>query len=163
MEMKGQGLVKRKSTLLIERKQLLDAIKQRVVIPMNLQDDQDLDLGVIIESINKSELQRQDLIASLEKKFSDLEELKEQEQIASENKYRREITDLQRALSHSTGPVVAVLNESNGDEHSDSDSVPLLKAAKESNDLKDYLTSENERLAKEKAVSGIFLYILNVF
>jgi len=154
MEMKGQGLVKRKSTLLTERKHLLDAIKQRVAIPLNLQDDQDLDLGVVIESINKSESQRQDIIASLEKKFSDLEELKEQTQTALETKYRREITDLQRALGHSTGPVVAVLNESNGDECSDSDSgdsAPLLRAAKESNDIKDYLSAENERLAKEKA------------
>jgi hypothetical protein len=153
MEMKGQGLVKRKSTLLTERKNLLDAIKQRVVIPLNLQDDQDLDVGVVIESINKSEAQRQDMILSLEKKFSDLEDLKEQEQLALETKYRKEISDLQRALSYSAGPVAAVFKESNGDESSDSDSAPLLKLEKESNDMKDYLTSENERLTKEKAVS----------
>lgn len=153
MEMKGQGLVKRKSTLLIERKNLLDAIKQRVVIPLNLQDDQDLDVGVVIESINRSEAQRQDMMLSLEKKFSDLEDLKEQEQLAMETKYWKEISDLQRALSCSAGPVTAIFKESNGDESSDSDSAPLLKLENESNDMKDYLTSENERLTKEKAVS----------
>lgn len=151
MELKGQGLVKKKSTLLIERKNLLDAIKQRVAIPFNLQDDQDLDIGVVIESINKSESHRQELMISLEKKFSNLEESKEQEQLAMETKYRKEISDLQRALSNSKSPVEAVFNESNNDEESDIE--PLLRTGDGSNDTTNFLMAENERLAKEKAVS----------
>lgn len=154
METKGQELVKKKVSLLNERKQLLDAIKERVAVPLNLEDDQDLDMRVVTESINKSEEQRRTLITSIEHKFEVLEQSKEVELIASESKYRKEIMDLQRLLTAATGPAATSVRaeaESDGDdeglEHS-----RLLKTEADSNGS-NYLVAENERLTKQKEVS----------
>ena len=180
METKGQELTKQKTVLLGERRQLLDAIKQRVAIPTSPGDDQELDTGVIIELMNKSDEHNKALISSLEKKASDLEQSKMHEALEIDAKHRKEIQDLKRALSLTSavsnisspadpsvsGVASPALATADGNislpgsttasvrnSINSQDTHPLQTSALMTAEAGDSLLLENERLIKEKNVS----------
>ena len=173
METKGQELTKQKTVLLGERRQLLDAIKQRVAIPTSPGDDQELDTGVIIELMNKSDEHNKALISSLEKKASDLEQSKMHEALEIDAKHRKEIQDLKRALSLTsavsnisspadpsvsgvTSPALAIADGNISLPGSTTASVRGSINSQDTHPLQttdnDSLLLENERLIKEKNV-----------
>lgn len=147
METKGQELVKIKAVLLAERKQLIDAIKQVVIIPVNLLDDNEFDIGLAIDLLNKSEDNQKVLVNSLEQKISDLEQSKMVELLECENRHRKEITNLQRSLNKPASNSVDTLEESvdAGASNTTEDLITLDLSPKEN----DYTLQENERLMKE--------------
>ena len=106
METKGQELVKIKAVLLNERKQLIDAIKQKVVIPVNSLDNDEFDVASIVQLIKKSDDNQRDLIEALNQKISDLEQSKLLELLECENKYKKDISNLQRTVNSSSSTVV---------------------------------------------------------
>jgi hypothetical protein len=147
METKGQELVKVKAVLLAERKQLIDAIKQVVIIPVNPLDDNEVDIGLAIELLNKSEENHNVVVNSLEQKISDLEQSKMVELLECENRHRKEITNLQRSFNKPASISVETAEESvdAGTSGTTEDLITFDVTSKES----DYTLQENERLMKE--------------
>jgi hypothetical protein len=80
MEAKGQELVKKKGTLLSERRHLLDALKLfGVITPLlnsNSADDVDLDTEAIVDEVKRAEEERRADISTLLQKIAKLEEVK---------------------------------------------------------------------------------------
>ena len=157
METKGQELNKRKVVLLNERRQLLDAIKLRVAIPVYPEDDQELDATLIVELMNKSDEHQRALMVSLEKKITDLDQLRLHETLASDAKHRREILDLQIALSaavssssFTTATTPSSVFESITGESKES--VPHLSTELVRADSQVLMLNANEMLMKEKDV-----------
>jgi hypothetical protein len=147
METKGQELVKIKAVLLAERKQLIDAIKQVVTIPVNPLDDNEFDIGLAIDLLNKSEENQRVLVNSLEQKISDLEQSKMVELLECENRHRKEITNLQRSFNKPASNSTETAEESvdAGASGTTEDLITFDISLKES----DYTMQENERLMKE--------------
>lgn len=157
METKGQELNKRRTLLLSERRQLLDAIRIRVIIPAYPADDQELDTGLIVELMNKSDVHQREIIASLEKRVTNLDQLRMHEALVSDAKHRREILDLQIALSTAASTSSAA-NSTTSFSPSESDTkeskephppvfMELIRA-----DSQVLMLSVNEKLTKEKDV-----------
>lgn len=151
METKGQELVKMKAVLLAERKQLIDAIKQVVVIPVNPLDDNEFDIGLATDSLKKSEENQKALVNSLEQKISDLEQSKMVELLECENRHRKEITNLQRSLNKPASILSETAEEpaDAGTSGTTEDLLTFEVTSKES----DYTLQENERLMKEIEVT----------
>ena len=163
METKGQELSKRKAVLLNERRQLLDAIKLRVAIPVYPEDDQELDAAFIVELMCKSDEHQRALIVSLEKKITDLDQLRLHDLLASDAKHRREILDLQIALSAAVSASIAttsstsssVLESTTGETN---ESVPHLSTELVVADSQVLMLNANETLMKEKDVRTKLLF-----
>ena len=151
LETRNQELIKSKSTSLLERKQLIDAVKQRAQLPVNSSgDDDEFDVEAAIALMKKSEDVQKELIASLEQKNCDLEQSKLLEMNEAENRFRKELSTLQRNLSVTSMNVVpsAMTSDSEGP----SEEGPLSVVADNSSQHLDYNQQENERLTKEKDV-----------
>jgi hypothetical protein len=150
LETKNQELIKSKTISLLERKQLIDAFKQRAQLSTSLDDD-NFDVEAAITSMKKFEDAQKELIASLEQKICDSEQSKVLEMNEAENRFRMELSSLQRNLSITAINGVASAPMSDGEE-GPSEEGPLPALADNSSLERDYAQQENERLTKEKDV-----------
>ena len=151
METKGQELVKIKTILMAEKKQLIDAIKQNVVIPVNSLDNDEFDVASIVQLMKKSDDNQRDLIEALNQKISDLEQSKLLELLECENKYKKDISNLQRTVNSSSSTVVErAPNTASGLFPDEPIACAAEDAAKEEND---YSLLEIEKLTTEIDVS----------
>lgn len=151
LETKNQELIKSKSLSLLERKQLIDAVKQKGQLSVNSSgDDGDFDVESAIISMKKFEDVQKELIASLEQKICDLEQSKILEMNEAENRFRKELSSLQRNLSVTAMNAVASAATFDGEGPSEQD--PLSVVADNPSLHRDYNEEENERLNKEKDV-----------
>jgi hypothetical protein len=87
MESKGQELVKKKGSLLSERRQLLEALMLLgVATPLSgsaAQDDTDLDVEAVLNEVSRTEEERRTDIATLLQKIAKLEDAKAASQVTS--------------------------------------------------------------------------------
>jgi chromosome segregation ATPase len=97
MELKGQELIRKKNSLLTDRKILLDFLKS---IPLHIQfsDDQEIQLEVLLEGWKQYTSTQHETISSLESKLAALELTLSQ----NESRHRQEITHMQTLLNQST-------------------------------------------------------------
>lgn len=94
MEAKGKDLVKKKTTLLMERQKLLDLFRTVMPIPILSKEDNDLELEVIEKSWTEFDSKRRDQISDLEHKLVEREQLMQKSLHAMEEQYKQIIADV---------------------------------------------------------------------
>ena len=151
METKGQELVKIKTILMAEKKQLIDAIKQNVVIPVNSLDNDEFDVESIVRLMKKSDENQRELIAAINQKVCDLEQSKLLELLECENRYKKDISNLQRTVNSSTSSVTGRDPTTEGIEFNDQTAASLVVDAVKKEE--DFSVLEIEKLTTEIDVS----------
>lgn len=94
MEAKGKELVKKKTTVLMERQKLLDMLKTVMPIPILTKDDNDLDFVAIEAAWAQFDVQRRAQVSDLEEKVVEKEQLMQKSLHAMEEQYKQIIADL---------------------------------------------------------------------
>lgn len=117
MEAKGKELVKKKTTVLMERQKLLDLLKTVMPIPILTKDDNDLDLVAIEAAWAQFDVQRRAQVSDLEEKVAEREKLMQKSLHAMEEQYKQIIADLrmtQAKLSSSEASTPGDVSTSDG-------------------------------------------------
>lgn len=162
LETRNQELIKSKSVVVTERKQLIDAIKQRALMPVNFSSDEiGFDVEMAVNLMKKFDDVQKELTASLEQKVCDLEQSKIQEIYEVENKFRKELSNLQRSLSVTATNVSASAVPLDGEVSSEQG--PLSLVTDDSSLQSDYIQLEIEKLTKEKDVRNYSSPVLFCF